>query len=65
MAVEAIKDVKETGLRAKLERAAQESRSPVHPVFGWTDLKKTVSELFKKSESSADSKRAEAACGKR
>ena len=56
MPAEAIKTAKDNGLRAKLERAAEESRSPVHPVFGWNDLIKTVSEMFKKPDkSSSDS----------
>ena len=51
MAVEATR--KESSLRTRLERAAEESRSPIHPVYGWKDLKKTVSDLFagKKDES--------------
>ena len=54
MAHEAVKRA-EGGLRDKLERAAEESRSPVHPVYGWNDLKKSVSGLFKKSESESSS----------
>lgn len=51
MPAEATRNTRETDLRTRLERAAEESRSPVHPVYGWNDLKRTVSGLFKKSES--------------
>lgn len=53
MAAEATSNAKETDLRTRLERAAQESRSPVHPVYGWNDLKKTFTDLFKKSDQSS------------
>lgn len=35
-------------LRERLERAAEESRSPVYPVFGWKDLKNKLSDALRR-----------------
>lgn len=47
MPTEATKKAQSSELRNRLERAAEESASPIHPVYGWQDLKKTVSGLFR------------------
>jgi hypothetical protein len=49
MPTEAVKK-RPSDLRVRLEQAAEESKSPVHPVYGWQDLRKTVVSIFKGSE---------------